>query len=206
MKNKIKISLFAVLGLCILALTSTRVSAIVLGLEPASQNAVPGDPVSLDLVVSGLGAGGPDSLGDFDIDIFFDTSALSFTGYSLGAGLGDIGLFEAIDFSFGDLGGGMVNLAEVSLLLPFELDTLQAASFTLATLDFHVDVLAPGSQTPVDIYTVWAVGDGFGQALSVDGTNDAVVRNPAAEMPEPTTLSLIALGLVGVGLSKRSKK
>ena len=192
-----------VYGLVLLAVTS-HAGAVVLSLEPSSQIAGPGDSVSLDLVISGLGNGAPDSLGDFDIDISFDASALSFLGYTLGTSLGDVGLGEAFDGSFGDLGGGLVNLAEVSLLFPFELDALQADTFTLATLDFSVDVLAPGDSTTVDIDTVWALGDGFGLPLTVDAANSAVIRNAA--VPEPSLLALVALGLTGVGFASRRRK
>ncbi len=192
-----------VYGLVLLAVTS-HAGAVVLSLEPSSQNAAPGDSVSLDLVISGLGNGGPDSLGDFDIDIGFDTSALIFTSYSLGNSLGDLGAGEAVDFSGGDL-GGTVNLAEVSLLFPFELDALQTDTFTLATLNFDVYMLDPGTSTTVDISTVWALGDGFGLPLTVDAANSAVIRN-AAGVPEPSVLALVALGLTGVGFASRRRK
>lgn len=206
MNHLTKNRLLAVLGLLMLALMSTQASAIMISLSPASQTAEPTDMVGLDLMVSGLNSGGADSLGDFDIDIGFDTSALSFMGYSLGTGLGDVGLAEAVDFSFGDL-GGLINLSEVSLLFPFELDALQPDSFTLATLDFMVDVLNPGSSTIVFIDQVWAIGDGFGQVLQVDGLGDAVIRNPqSVGVPEPQVLALLSVGLIGIGFMRRLRQ
>lgn len=204
-----------IFGLALLAI-STQVGAVVLSLEPSSQNAVPTDAVSLDLTVSGLTAGGPDSLGDFDVDIAYDSTALSFTGYSLGVFLGDIGLGEAMDFSLGDLGGGIINLAEVSLLEPDAvtcifcagpyLDDLQSDSFVLATLDFIVDILPIGGSTTVAIDTVWAIGDGFGLPLPITGTSGAVIRNPApASVPEPATVALLVLGLVGMTLMRQRR-
>lgn len=199
-----------IFGLALLAV-STQAGAVLLSLEPSSQDAVPTDAVSLDLTVSGLSAGGPDSIRDFDVDIFYDTAALTFSGYSLGGFLGDIGLGEALDFSFGDLGGGIINLAEVSLLEPDAvscvfcvgpyLDDIQPESFVLATLDFLVDVLPEGSSTTVGIDSIFALGDGFGLPLAITGTADAVIRNPApASVPEPATLALLMLGLVGMTL------
>lgn len=213
MKNSFKKSLAGVFGAAVLALAAMPASAVMLSLQPTVQSAVPTDNISLNLVISGLNANGPDSLGDFDIDIGFDTSALSFQGYSLGVSLGDIGLSEAFDFSFGDLGGGTVNLAEVSFLeadasscvfcLGPYLDDIQSGSFILATLDFKVDSLAVGSSTTVFFDTVFALGDGFGNPLGIDSLTNAAINNPGISVPEPTTLALMALGLIGVARQRR---
>jgi hypothetical protein len=199
--------LLAVLGAALLALTSTQAAALFLSLDPSAQNASPGDPVSLDLVVSGLGDFAPDSLGAFDVDIGYDPAALVFTGYTLGSLLGDPFLFEALDLSLGDL-GVVINLAEVSLLSDSELDALQPASFVLATLDFTVLTLSPGSSTLVTIDNVYAIGDAFGQPLPVDGTNDAVISNPSGNIPEPSILALMSLGLglAGLDMARRRSK
>lgn len=203
MNNNATRSLFFALWALVFALGSGSAAATLLSLQPSSQTAMPGNMVSLDLVIGGLDAGGPDSLGDFDINIGFDPGALSLVGFGLGPYLGDVGLGEAADFSLGDLGGGTVNVAEVSLLFPFELDALQPDSFTLATFNFMVDVLPPGSSTSVMIDTVFALGDGFGLPLQLDGTAGAVIRNPGVDVPEPAVLGLVALGLAGIRLSRR---
>ena len=191
----------------VLVLASQPVSAVVLSLEPDVAAVGVGDPLAVSLVVDGLTAGGPDSLGDFDVDVAFDPAALSFTGLTLGASLGDPGLFEALDFSQGDLGGGRVNVAESSLLeadsascvlcvAPF-LDELQGSRFTLATLTFDVALLAPGATTAISIDAVNALGDAFGQPLPLDAARGAVVTGtqPPVAVSAPGTLLLLAGGL-----------
>jgi len=195
-------------GLLLLGLVN-QAGAVTLSLTPASQTAANNDTVFLDLVVSGLGNFAPDSLGDFDVDIGYDTAVLSFQSYSLGALLGDVGLGEALDVSLGDTFGS-VNIAELSLLepdlatcffcVPPFLDDLQPDSFILATLTFLVDALAPGSSTVVSIDTVYAVGDGFGSALTLDGTSGAVIN----AVPVPAAVWLFGSGLIGlIGIARR---
>jgi len=185
-----------------LCLTSLSASALILTLEPAFQEAQPGDTVSVDLVASDLP---PDAIGGFDIDIAYDLGALSFLGYTLGGTLGDI-LFEAIDFSFGDL-GGVVNVAELSLLPTLELVALQAppGPIVLAALDFMVDVLAPGNSTFLDIFP-FSISSGDGIDLTPVTMNaGAEIHNTVTAVPEPTTLSLLGFGLAGIAWIRRRK-
>ncbi len=204
--------LAAILGLVALNLGSQAGAVPSLSLLPANQIASSGDNISLDLVIDGLGDFAPDSLGDFDVDIGYDTSALTFLSYSMGSLLGDLSLVEALDYSGGDL-GGTVNIAELSLLDadptsgpsffgPY-LDDIQPGSFTLATLDFHVDALAAGTSTIVSIDSVNALGDGYGNPLSYT-TNNALIVAPGAAVPEPAMLPLMCLGLVGLLVIRRS--
>jgi hypothetical protein len=159
--------------------------------------------VTVDLVVAGLTAGGVPSLGVFDVDIIFDLAALGFSSYVLGPSLGDLTATEALDLSLGDLGGGAVNVAELSLLPATELDALQAASFPLATLQFTVGALPVGGSTTVAISTMNPLlGDAFGNSLPLEGTTDGVIRNPDTSplVPEPASVLvwsvLAVLGLL----------
>lgn len=204
MKNIIS----SIIGLALLALAN-HVGAVTLSLQPALQTASSGDIVSLDLVIDGLADTAPGALGAFDVDVIFDASVLTFQSYSLGLGLGDTLLLEALDSSFGDIGGGIIDLAETSLLSPGQLDPLQSSSFTLATLDFFVSSLLPGNSTVVSVNALdpnLYLGDSNGNPLSLDTTSDAVIRNPAVNVPEPNILALIGLGLMGMGATRMRRR
>ena len=172
-----------------------------IGLQPDISSAGTGDSVSLDLIISDLGDFGPDSLGAFDISVEFDSSALSFTSYSLGGFLGDLGLFEAVDASSGDVGGA-INVAEVSLLSVIDLNALQPAEFTLATLTFDVTDLAVGASTQLSVMTdaILAAADGSGLPVSIG--SPAVIQG-AASVPVPGTLLLLFGALFGMSVVRR---
>lgn len=180
------------LAVCLMQIPLAH-SALI-GIQPGTTSANTGDLISLDLVISGLGNFGPDSLGAFDISIGFDAAALSFTGYSLGGFLGNVGLSEAIDASAGDVGGA-VNVAEVSLLSAIGLDTLQPSAFTLATLNFTVINLDGGAVTQLSVLPFPALADASGFALSAAASGPATIQG----VPVPGTLLLLITGLIGIG-------
>ena len=159
--------------------------------------ATTGDSIAINLVVSGLGT---DSLGAFDISVGFDSSALSFTSYSLGNYLGNINLLEAIDGSVGNTGSA-VNVAEVSLLSAFDLDTLQSGSFTLATLNFNVINLAVGTVTQLSVLPGPVLGDALGFQIAVTGLGSTSVGT----VPVPGTLLLLTASMLGWLTLKRRR-
>lgn len=168
--------------------TSITSANVILSLDPTTQNATLGETLSVNLMIDGLGDGVPLSLSSFDIDLAFDNSALSFTGYNLFDGLGDIDLFGAIDSSFGDLGGGIVNIAEVSFLTNFELWDFQPGSFVLAELFFAVDAVPSSSQVSVDGAVLFDVN---GDLINIAGINNATINT----VPSPANSMLMGLGL-----------
>ena len=161
-----------------------------------------GEQVSIDIIISDLVNGGAPSLGAYDFDIRFDSSILNFDSVTFGdAVLGNqldiIGLFG----TFNDvlkLSSDTINLFELSLDDPFDLDTFQADSFTLATLTFD----AVGAGTSTLEFSNVILGNALGHPLSVT-TNQGMVTVEASDaVPVPessTTFSLLALGLLGLG-------
>src|SRR5262245_9225206 len=69
--------------------------AVSLEFSPSAQT-VAASTVSVDVVVSGLAAGGPPSVGSFDLDVTFDPTVLSPIGVTFGPLLGDPNLGEAL--------------------------------------------------------------------------------------------------------------
>jgi parallel beta-helix repeat protein len=177
--------------------------AALLSLQPFDTLAENGDTVSLDLMVSGLGNFGPDSLGAFDIFVGYDTAALSFAGYTLGNLLGRVDLFEAIDAS-GGAGGGAVNIAEVSLLSATSLNTLQPGQFVLASLRFDVLDLNAGASTALSILQGALLADAAGSRLAISGTTQATISSRAA-VPLPGTLLLLLSALASWPLTRMAK-
>lgn len=197
--KKLLFLLTLILSISLLAGHSFAVS---LSLDPVSQQINLSDFFNLNLNISGLGNYQPPSLGAFDLGIIFDPGILSFSSVNFGPFLGDLSIGEAdanIDTSI----PGVIGLDETSWLYTFELDALQADSFTLATLTFQGIGLGT-SLICIDGSSV-NLSDGVGQdlPLSYYGITDAgvTVNNP---VPEPSTVILFFLGLVGlVGLQKK---
>ena len=175
---------------------ASSAQAVLLSFQPVSQNAQISDVVNVDVVVSGLGNGVAPSLGDFDLDVSYDNSILNATGGSIGPFLGDPGLGEAITFS--NLLPGVVDFGEVSLLFDFELNALQADTFTLATLTFD----AIGVGTSALNFTKTIMGDAFGQPLPVTTSSGEVI----VSAPTPATLVLLGVGLMGLAVSGSRKQ
>jgi hypothetical protein len=171
-------------------------SGLALGLEPLSQLVSPGDPLDVAVRISGLGSLGPPSLSAFDVDVFYDPGVLGYTG----ADLGDPLLGDQLDlFALGSIGGavpglGTVNVFEISLDLPDDLNDLQADSFVLFTL--HFDALLPGASSLG--LAANSLGDAFGDPLSADVTGGSVTV-----VPEPGSAQLVAPGLALLAIWRR---
>jgi hypothetical protein len=123
-----------------LALAAGDTRALSIGLVPATAVPTAGS-ISLDLVVSGLVGGAAPSLGGFQVDLGWDPARLALAQVDFGSGLGDPAALEAVADSL--TSPGFANLAEVSLLPPAALDTLQSDAFVLTSLRFTV--VSPGA-------------------------------------------------------------
>jgi len=175
----------------VLWVACSTAGAIEIFVAPSSQDVLLGDPVSVDIVITGLGAGAAPSVGAWDLDVDFDTSLLSASSISAGpiGGL-DLGIVGSV---FGPpIGSGPINMSEISLEDPALLDLLQLDTFTLFTLTFNT--VAAGTSA-VSI-TLNDLGDSLGAPLQATTTGGSITINAPGVLSEPAPLALLAMGLL----------
>ncbi len=172
-----------------LLLSMNAQSSISLGFTSATQTA---NRLEIGLQVSGLGAATTPALSAYDLDIHFDTSLLNYTGITFGDPL----LGNQLDvFNLGSNSTaaeltsiGIVNLFELSLDTPADLNAWQADTFILATLRF--DILNHGSSA-------------LTLNVNVFDDADAMALSPAVQSGTITTVPLpsaVWLWLAGLGI------
>jgi len=202
-----KKALFLAVVLGFVVFFSISALAITIGFEPVSQIVPVGEPVSVDLVISGLGDGEFPSLGGFDLFIEYDPTILALSDVSFGdPTLGDQ-LDVSGDGSYYDYSSHSSNveyLFGLSYNLPWDLNDLQKPSFVLATLTF--DTLSVGTSSleivnPDPPIYVSRLSDELGNALGFERESGSI-----APVPEPATFILFGFGLGGIGILRRKRK
>lgn len=177
----------------VLLLVAGRAEAVSIGLVPSATTVASGQLVSVDVVVSGLGAGAAPTVSSFDLDVAFAAPALGLAGVVFGTGLGT---GAQVLTSVSVLPGPIVDFAAASLLSSATLDAQQPASFVLATLTFVAGPAGVSALSIAQAILADTIGGPGGNAIPIDeltGTEITVV------VPEPATLALLALGLAALG-------
>lgn len=166
----------------------TAEASVNLGFNTLSQTA---SALEIAVVVSGLNDVAAPSLSTYDLDIQFNSAHLAFVGAVFGDPLLGRQL-DLLDFGSNATAAeitslGVLNLFELSLDTPEDLNSLQAYSFTLATLSFDI-INAGSSQMQIGINV-------FDDAV---GNSIAPIISPAtiAAVPLPSALWLMLGGLV----------
>ena len=148
-------------------------------------------------------------LGEFYLKIVFDRTFLSFENYLLGTSLGSFGMGEAIDTSSGlmpldaDPANTSIELGAKSLLSKTDLLDIQVDKFLLATLNFSAisSGVSTVRNTSVDFFDI----DGNPSITSVSESLLTITTIPATPVPEPATMLLFGLGLLGITRVSRKK-
>lgn len=169
--------------------------AIQLGIQPATHSVAPHASFDLALAISGLGDGTAPSLGVFDLTVAYDPAILQFEALDFGdPALGDqLDLFGLAGVTGVDTSvPGIINLFELSLDAPQDLEALQAGDFTLSVFTFTA--LAPGVSA-LDL-SVNALGDAWGDPLFATLTSGRVTVTGVPE--QAATGWLLAVGAIAL--------
>lgn len=159
--------------------------SVIISIVSASQSVGLGSSVSVGLKIAGLGDHTSPSLGTFDLNLDFDQAVLSYRT----ATFGDPALGDQLDptgsanvVNLLTPGIGSIELLELSLDDAATLDSLQAGSFTLATIDFTT---AGVGTSPLTL-SINALGDEFGNSLAAT-LQDTSVSVVSSSIPEPSS-------------------
>jgi hypothetical protein len=187
-----KIAFFSFIIGVSLALSSASATAVSLDFVPNLPGVIVGETFDVQIVASSLINGATPSLGTYDIDVFFNPLVLTFNSVIFGDQLDPSGLGSIRNAT---PGLGRVNLFELSLDSPLDLDTLQTGSFPIATLTFTTVTIGVSSLE----LGINSLGDSLGNPLIASVGSGSVTVTP-----EPSTILLLGLG-VGVGMVLRRK-
>ena len=174
-----------------LSLYSGSASAVLLSLDPVSQDINTGEIASVNLNISGLGDFAPQSLGAFYVEIAFNVEILSIDSVSYGSFLGNPDdPFETDIITTNS--PGLISLEEFSFLFDFELDAIQPDSFTLATLNFL------GTNEGLSALNIIGVdlSDAIGFTIDPTLSNASIQVSSPLVVPAPAPITLLLLGLV----------
>jgi hypothetical protein len=200
----------SLLSACFFALFVVHATAlhatIVLGFQPSLVDTVKpgGNPVQVDVVISGLGNGAAPSLGAFDLFIAFNPAAVSFTRTAFGDPIhGDQLSLASGSLTQVERLPSAIRLAEVSLDDPGTLDSAQLGAFTLATLDFVTGAFPAISDLVI-------VNDNVRPALLVDAvgapiSDFRITSGRINTTPVPSTLLLLSLGLAALAAMRAAR-
>ncbi len=182
-------------------LSTAPAEAITVSINPATQTIGTGGTASIDIIVSDL----TDPVGGFSLTLTFDDSLLSGDSF-INDPDGKMGALP-LDLS-GGFSGGSLDLFFVADAAEDEgsLSGLQGGSFTLARVNFTG--LAHGLSPLTLSNLILSNWNGESTLEGVEHVNGEIcVGEGGCEkpVPEPGTLALLGLGMLGMGLTRRRR-
>lgn len=140
--------------------------------------------------------GGFYALGSYQLNVLYNPTLMSFTGYTQGSALGST--VQVVNSTSG------INLAEVSLIPATDAFWgTQPDAFTLATLEFRC--LGSGTSI-IMIDSAYTFQDQYANLLAVDIGPVATITQERAPVPEPSTVLLLCGGIVASFAARRMKR
>ena len=165
-------------------------------IEPTEQTVAVGDTVSVDIMISHLDPS--EAIGGFSLVVSFNDAVLQGASYAAGSALGAV-----IDLGpgFGTGGSAPLELFFSSLEDPSDLADLQGESFSLATVSFTAVATGGSALRLLDV--VLANADGTSDIFPDVSPGRVCVGEPCDAVPEPTSLLLFGVAVVGLATRRR---
>lgn len=188
-----------------LNLAANAAYATTIDVSASNTNLTVGETFHVDFNISGLTSAPSDSLSAFDLDILFDNSVFSLTGFDftdpiLGNNqldLPEIGAFP-FDGDVFDLGNGVLDAYGISGNSDLVLDADQATDFRFLGLTFFTIAEASSTSISIDLNDPsLLLLDSYWGDLGVNYAPAQVdlTVSTNAPVPEPATILLFASGL-----------
>jgi hypothetical protein len=188
-----------------LAAISTAQGGIQLTLDPAAPQVDLGDTADLFVGINGLGD--PPSLGAYDLTVNYDPTLFSFVSLTYGdPTIGDQLNLTGLGTNTAETPGvGSIEFSEVSLDDAETLDTMQASSFVLVTLEFQA--LNTNGVGTFSIADGGVLGDSSGSPLTASSLGTAGIQagTGGSATPEPYMFVPSLIALMALYFGNRSR-